>query len=79
MAFADVMVALWLEYPRYILLIGTAMLVLLYQKLKTPMDSREPPLVTPTVPLIGHAIKILSRHNHYFEDLEYVFSINEME
>ncbi len=57
------------SYSAYILLALTALAVLAWKALHISMDPREPPLIRPKIPLVGHLIGMLRYQTAYFEKL----------
>lgn len=57
------------SYGLYILLALTALAVLVRKALHIPMDPREPPLIRPKIPLIGHIIGMMRYQTAYFEEM----------
>ena len=54
-----------------VILGGIIALSFLINVLATPrLDPREPPLLKPSIPLIGHIIGIISRQNEYHSDAQ---------
>ncbi len=55
------------------ILITIILLVFILQHFLTPKnDSREPPIATPSVPLIGHLLGIIQYQSNYHKILKYV-------
>lgn len=43
--------------------------ILLYRTLRTSLDPREPPAITPKPPIIGHLLGVYRHHAMYFKHL----------
>lgn len=47
-----------------------ALLVLVHRLSSPPVEEREPPLMKPAIPVIGHLIGMIKHESHYFKFLE---------
>jgi hypothetical protein len=59
-------------YGSAVLVVVAALGLLLWQNIRIKMDPREPPLLRPWIPFIGHLIGMLRYHQTYFEKLRFV-------
>jgi len=66
MGINEIVASLFQGYMPAIYLAATAVLLLLGQLLNPRMDAKEPPLVKPTVPWIGHLIGMIRHQAEYF-------------
>lgn len=60
-------------YTPSIVLGVTAVLLVCWQRLSVSLDPREPPLIKPTIPFIGHIIELIKDHNKFFDRLRSAF------
>lgn len=51
------------------LFILSGVIVLFWRLLSSPRDPREPPLIKPSIPIVGHIIGIFRHKMEYFEIL----------
>lgn len=58
-------------YGPTVLMVVAAMGLLLWQTIRIKMDPREPALLRPWIPFIGHLIGMLRYHQAYFEKLRF--------
>lgn len=61
-------------YTALVILAAAAVLLICWQWLSVNLDPQEPPLVKPTIPLVGHVIGLLQYHGGYFDRLRCVTS-----
>jgi hypothetical protein len=59
-------------YGPAVLVVVAALGLLIWQKAHIKMDPREPPLLRPWIPFVGHLIGMLQYHQRYFEKLRFV-------
>lgn len=59
-------------YWSALLLVVAALGLLVWQTIRIKMDPREPPLLRPWIPFIGHLIGMLQYNQAYFEKLRFV-------
>ena len=59
-------------YTPSIILGVVAVLLVCWQRLSVQCDPREPPLLKPSIPYIGHIIGLFRYNGEYFEKLKYV-------
>jgi hypothetical protein len=53
-------------------LIAVLAVIALYWRLRSsPSDPREPPLISPTIPVVGHVIGMFKHKMKYFEMIRY--------
>lgn len=57
-------------YIPSIILAVAAVLLVCWQRLSVNLDPREPPLLKPKIPYIGHIIGLFKHHTAYFTMLE---------
>ncbi|KAH6673616.1 cytochrome P450 [Halenospora varia] len=69
MAFSDAFAVLLDGYTPSILLAVAAVLLICWQRLAVSMDPREPPLLKPKVPYIGHILGLIKYTTSYFNVL----------
>lgn len=73
MSFYQVFGTLLDGYTPSIILATAAVLLVCWSRLSVRVDPREPPILKPTIPYVGHIIGLLTHQNSYFEKLRYVF------
>jgi hypothetical protein len=56
-------------YLPVIVLVVAVILLFVWQRLAIPMDAREPHLITPKIPFIGHLIGMMRYQTDYFQQL----------
>lgn len=56
-------------YTFSIILAITAVLLIIRQRLSLQLDPREPPILKPRIPYIGHIIGMIRQHCVYFDEL----------
>jgi hypothetical protein len=56
-------------YTFTLLLLVAGFLMICWQRMAVRLDPREPPLLKPKIPFIGHLIGILTDQSVYFEKL----------
>lgn len=56
-------------YTPSIILAAFAILLICWQRLSVNLDPKEPPLLKPTIPYVGHIIGIVRYQIEYFDTL----------
>lgn len=69
MSVADAVAILSRGYNPSIILAVLAVLLIIRQRLAVQLDPREPPILKPKVPYIGHIIGLLRYHGAFFDKL----------
>ncbi|KUJ10373.1 cytochrome P450 [Mollisia scopiformis] len=69
MSLGDVFGVLLEEYMPSIILAAVAVLLIIRQRLAIQLDPREPPILKPRIPYIGHIIGLSRYHGAYFDKL----------
>jgi hypothetical protein len=73
MSFYQVFGTLLDGYTPSIVLATAAVLLVCWSRLSVRVDPREPPILKPTIPYIGHIIGLFTQQSSYFEKLRFVF------
>jgi hypothetical protein len=73
MSFYQVLGTLLGGYTPSIIFATAAVLLVCWSRLSVRVDAREPPILKPTIPYVGHIIGLLTHQTSYFEKLRYVF------
>lgn len=74
MSISDAFTVLSQGYTPSIILAVIAVLLLIRQRLALDLDPREPPILKPRVPYIGHIIGLFTYHTGYYDRVLYVTS-----
>lgn len=69
MSVGDAIGVLLQGYTPSIILAVAAVLLIIRQRLALQLDPREPPILKPRIPYIGHIIGLLRYHTAYFDHL----------
>jgi hypothetical protein len=59
-------------YTPSVILTVLGVLLIIRQRLAVQLDPKEPPILKPRVPYIGHIIGLLQYHTAYFDKLKYI-------